>query len=93
MCIAIGRAASQIELFELRKIGGERAPTVPWNSIDHAAQRDIEPRDRAVGEHDRSIVRLNERAAPGRDDHTALGKQLVQDLPSRWCESTLRRRA
>ena len=43
-------------------------------------ERQIEPHDGAVGQHQRAIVRLDEGTAASGDDRVALGEQLAERL-------------
>ena len=88
VCICIRHAAPQVELFQLREVGGKRPATIAWNPVDDAAERNIEPRDRAVGKHDRAIIRLDERAAPCRDDDVSLRAAARAEPAARLSGST-----
>src|SRR5688572_20316918 len=87
--LGVRELASGVQLFELRAIRGERTTSVGGNAIDDAGQRQIEPRDGTVGEHQRAIVRLGKRAAAGGDDRMAVGNQLAERLPLELTEVRL----
>ena len=69
-----------IELLHLRTVGRQRAAAVSGDPLEDACQRNIEPGDRAVGKHQRPVVRLGERAAAGGDDDLPLRQQIAEHV-------------
>ena len=81
MRLGVRQLPSREELLHLRSIGGERAASIGRHALDHLGQRKIQPRDCAIGEHQRTVVRLDERPAAGCDHHMPKRQQLAKRQP------------
>lgn len=81
VCVGVRRASPEVELFQLGKVGGKRTPSIAWDSFDDTVQRNIQPRNSTIREHERAIVRLDERAASRGNDDVSFRQKLTKDVP------------
>ena len=70
----VGEPTTRVELLHLRAVGRQQA-AVSGDPLEDACERNIEPGDRAIGKHQRAVVRLGERTAAGGHDKRRCGSR------------------
>jgi hypothetical protein len=76
----VGQLPPRVQLIELRPIRCERTTSVRRHAIDHPGQREIEPRDGAISQHQCPVVGFGECAAAGCHNRMSFGEQLAECL-------------
>jgi hypothetical protein len=74
MRMGIGQLPTRIQLIERQTIRRQGTTPVSGYSINHRSQREIEPRDSAIGQHQRPVVGFGEGAAAGGHNRMPLGE-------------------
>ena len=79
MCVGVCELPSRVQLLHLRAIGGERPASIRRaRARSPLRERQVQPRHRTIGQHQRAVVRLDERAAARSHDHVPNRQQLAE---------------
>src|SRR2546426_11986962 len=69
--LAVRDLTAVVQLLHRKPVGRERPAVIGWNAVHHVLERQVEPRDGSVGEHDRAVVGFREGSASGGHDDFA----------------------
>lgn len=79
VCLFVGRAPGCIKTLEFDPISRERPAAVNRHARNEPFERQVEPDGKSILEHDRTILRVHERAASRRHNRVTQGDQIEQD--------------